>query len=93
MRRAAASFLFALLAVGEAAAQVPAPAPSAAPTEPRTAAIPVPEIATRAADVSSLLSALTTGRARSAQIETIRKRLPKPNEGGHICAASFAAAA
>ena len=48
-------------------------APAAAPPE----VIPVAEIATRAMDVTNLLSAITAKFASSAEIETIKKSLPE----------------
>jgi len=54
----------------------PAPVPSAAPASPASAAIPVAEVATRAAEVPGLLRALTEPLAPSAEIEAIRKGLP-----------------
>jgi potassium-dependent mechanosensitive channel len=54
----------------------PAPAPSKAPAPPPPAAIPVAEVATRAAGVPSLLRVLTEPLAPSAEVETILRRLP-----------------
>ncbi len=80
--------LLSLLAVGahtvrgEAAGQAPPPKPALAapPAASPTAAIPLPEVATRAAQVPNLLQALTQPLAPSAEIETIRKRLPELRE-------------
>ncbi len=54
----------------------PAPVPSTAPASPASTAIPVTEVATRAAEVPGLLRALTEPLAPSAEIEAIRKGLP-----------------
>jgi small-conductance mechanosensitive channel len=73
--------LLAVLAVlpptcgGEAAES--APAPIVPPVGPPSAAIPLAEVATRAAEVSELLRALTTPLAPSVEIETIKTRLPE----------------
>jgi len=59
--------------VGQATAQ--APPATTAPPAPTPAAIPVAQLATRAADVPDLLRALTGPVAPSAEIEAIRKHL------------------
>ena len=59
--------------VGEATAQ--APPATTAPAPPTTAAIPVAQVATRAAAVPDLLRALTGPLAPSAEIEAIREHL------------------
>jgi len=58
---------------GEAADQAPSVAPAAAP--PTSTAIPVAQVATRAAEVPALLRALTGPLAPSVEIEGIRKQL------------------
>ncbi len=74
MRAAAAFSLLALLSTIALVPSLPTEAADQAP--PPAAAIPVAEVATRAAEVLSLLPALTAQLAPSAEIETIRKRLP-----------------
>jgi hypothetical protein len=56
------------------------PTPSAAPPPAAPAAIPLPDIATRATEVSNLIGTLTAGAAPSAQIESIAKTLPDFSE-------------
>jgi small-conductance mechanosensitive channel len=53
-----------------------APPRTTAPAAPVSAAIPVAEVATQAAQVPNILRALTEPLAPSAEIELIRKRLP-----------------
>jgi len=78
--KACALFLLTLLgglvaaSAGETAEH--APASSTAPAPPASVAIPVAEVATRAAEVPNLLRALTAPLAQSAEVETIRNQLP-----------------
>jgi potassium-dependent mechanosensitive channel len=63
-------------------AAAPAPAPAHAPTVtpapvPASLAIPVAEIATRAAQVPNVIRALVAQIAPNAEIDTIRERLPE----------------
>jgi small-conductance mechanosensitive channel len=62
---------------GEGTAPRTAPA---APAAPAPGAIPLAEVATRAAQVPGLLRALTEPLAPSAAIEAIRRRLPEERE-------------
>jgi hypothetical protein len=71
-------FLLALLVApfaGEATAQ--APPATTAPAPPTSAAIPVAQVATRAAEVPALLRALTGPLAPSVEIEAIQRHLPE----------------
>ena len=64
--------------VGEVTAQAAkAPTATTAPAQPTPAAIPVAQVATRAAGVPDLLRALTGPLAPSAEIEAIRRHLPE----------------
>ena len=59
-------------------AAAPAPAPTATPAPvPASPAIPVAEIATRAAQVPNVIRALVAQIAPNAEIDTIRERLPE----------------
>ena len=69
--------LLALTVPGMAAAPAPTPAPSHSPAAPSTTAIPLADVAARAAEVSNVLQALTAPLGHSAEIETIRKILPE----------------
>ena len=71
--------LLTLTVPGEAGEQK-APAPSPAPASPPTAAIPVAEVATRAANVLNLLPTLTAQLAPSAAIQEILRQLPEVSE-------------
>ena len=71
--------LLALPVVGGAADQGPPPA-KAAPVSPAPAAIPLAEVATRAAEVSNLLPTFTAQLATSPEMQTVLARLPEVTE-------------
>lgn len=66
----------ALAAEQKSAKTTPASEAASAPVVRGPAAIPVADVATRAAEVSSLLQSLTTQLTHSEQIDTIEKALP-----------------
>ena len=75
-----AGAFFCLPAVHGQTADQKDPAPQKTTTPAPSTAIPVPEIATRATEVSNLLRALNTRLASSSRIDTIQKLLPEVSE-------------
>lgn len=71
--------LLTLTVLGEAAEQK-APTPMPAPASPATAAIPLTEVATRAAEALNLLPTLITQLVPSSQIQAIVTQLPEVSE-------------